>query len=145
MINSMFKEYIFSLLNSSGNKTLQGLGKDFYYNTDYLNRVFKRFSHKSAQNYMNFCRVIYVLYDFCNGESISVARRRQNYTENAFNRALHSYKFPPISVIKGELEMQETIKKEYEKIQLIMILSKAEKPIKSRWHNVRWHNPFGGR
>lgn len=131
MRNSIFREFIFSLLNSNGNKTLQRICKDFYYNEDYLTKVFKRFSHTSAQNYMNFCRVICALYDFCNGESISVARRRYNYKENAFNRALHSYKFPPISVIKGDVEMKKVIEKEYEKIQLISILSKAESPIKA--------------
>ncbi|MBQ8326998.1 MAG: hypothetical protein IJX86_07975 [Lachnospiraceae bacterium] len=131
MRNIIFRKFIFSLINSKGNKTLQRISNDLHYSEDYLTKVFKRFSHKSTQSYMNFCRVIYVLHDFCNGENISVARRRYNYKENALNRALSSYNFPPISVIKGDMEMQEEIKREYEKIQLISILAMAESPIKA--------------
>lgn len=130
--SSILKSFIAALIYSKGHKPIEMICEDVHYDKDYLPRVFKRISHRSAQNYMNYCRIIFVLYDFINGDNISYARKKCNYTENAFNKALRRYNIPPITKLKGDTEMTEMIRKEYERIKLISILSKAKGPIKAK-------------
>lgn len=132
MESSILKDFICKLIHSNGTTTIQKICYELYYHEDYVSKVFQHFSHWSAQRYMNYCRVIFVLYDYLNGTDLAVARRRQNYKENAFHRALRTYHLPPIKIIKGDVAMQESIKREHEKIQLIDLLSKAQHPLKAK-------------
>ena len=99
MISStILKKFVRSLIYSKGHNTVKSICEDLYYDKDYLPRVFKQISHRSAQNYMNYCRIIFVLYDFINGNNISSTRKKYHYTENALNKALHTYNLPSIRV-----------------------------------------------
>jgi len=128
----ILNDFIVALIHNKGQKTIKRISEDMYYDKDYLPRQFKQFYHRTSQYYMNYCRIIFILNDFINGDNISFDRQKYNYTENAFNKALHIYKFPSISKIKGDSEMKDMIRKEYEKIKLISILSNAKKPIKAK-------------
>ncbi len=133
MISStILKKFVRSLIYSKGHNTVKSICEDLYYDKDYLPRVFKQISHRSAQNYMNYCRIIFVLYDFINGNNISSTRKKYHYTENALNKALHTYNLPSITAVKEDIKMNEIIRKEYEKIKLITILSESKKPIKAK-------------
>ncbi|WP_194190344.1 hypothetical protein [Clostridium chrysemydis] len=130
--NVALKDFIVALISSNGHKTIESICTDIYYHKDYLTKLFKKFTHRNAQNYMNYCRVICVLYDFISGINISFARKKYHYTENSFNKALHVYNFPSIRKVKGDSKMKELIIKEYKKIKLISILSSNKNPIKAK-------------
>ncbi|MGL5151536.1 MAG: hypothetical protein ACRC7N_13300 [Clostridium sp.] len=131
-IDVALKGFISALINSNGHKTINSICNDIYYDKDYLTKLLKRLCRQNAQKYMNYCRVINVLYEFINGANISCSRRKYHYTENSFNKALHKYNFPSISKIKGDSEVEKNIIKEYKKIKLISILSNAKTPIKAK-------------
>ncbi len=111
----ILKSFIEALIYSKEDKTIERICEDVYYDKDYLPKIFKRISNSSAQNYMNYCRVIFILFEFINGKDISLARKKYNYTENAFNKALRRYNIPLITTLKGDTDLDiyknlETVK-----------------------------------